>query len=548
MFQVLIVDDEESVVDGVAATLPCERLEISTIHKALSASEALAVVLNHPVDLLITDIRMPGMSGLELLTRMQETSKSTKCILLTGHADFNYAKQAIQGGAINYLLKPVDDEELIGAVEQALAAIRQEWQSVVSRRRTERTLKENLPVLRRNLLLELVQRKRLSEEVLESRLQTLELPIAREDRVALVMVRLEEPFIQYDDYNLLLMEYAVTNIADEVLGEHYAVWSCRDPHGYLLLALKPLAGRNLVPEQATAAAKQLEDEAGKLARLVQLVQNFVQVTLKGGISVAGGEWGIFPAVLADAYEEGLLAFRRHIGGGFSLIQRQASLTNRPIRTLYHLYEPPSLTDLLEGGRWGDFREKVEQVFAELEERFAGSGQHALEAYWAIAGALAYITHKSGYGLFDLVSGGQDLLSCDTFRSIGQMHGRTLELIDTVQSELEGDAEHAHAAVIRRIRSYIEDHLAEDVSLQAIAKEVFLHPVYLSQLYKNVTGESLSDFVLRLRMEKAAFQIKHSRKKVYEVAECAGYHHVPYFIKVFKKYYGMTPQEYRDAHT
>ncbi|ASA20316.1 response regulator [Paenibacillus donghaensis] len=551
MFQVLIVDDEESVVEGVAATLPCPRLGIEAIHKAFSASEALATLAKHPVDLLITDIRMPGMSGLELMTRVQEISRTTKCILLTGYADFDYAKQAISGGALNYLLKPVDDEELITAVEQALEAKRQEWQGVVSRERTERTLQENLPLLRRNLLLELTQRKRLPPEVLEGRMQTLGLPFAHGDFIASLMVRLEEPFIQYDDYNLLLMEYAVTNIAEEVLQEHYTVWSCRDAHGYLVFALKPLH-KQWTPEAAgdpaAASALQRPQATEILERLAGVIQNFIQATMKGNISVFGGAWGEFPAHLADMYEEGMLAFRRHIGGGFLLIQPQEDALARPIQAMYHLYEPPVLTDLLEAGRWDDFRSKIGRILAELAERFVGSGQHALEAYWAIAGALAYIAHKSGYGLFDLVTGDRNLLAFDSFHSIGQMQARILELVDLVQAELEGETRHAHHVMIRRIHSYIEQHLHNDVSLQAIAQEVFLHPVYVSQLYKNVMGESLSDYVLRQRMEKAAFQIKHSRKKVYEVAELVGYQHVPYFIRVFKKYYGMPPQEYRDAHS
>jgi two-component system, response regulator YesN len=120
MHEILIVDDERSVVEGVAATLPCDELKIGTVHKAFSATDALAIMRQHPVDLLITDIRMPGISGLELMDKVQEASPSTQCILLTGHAEFEYAKRAITGGASDYLLKPVNDEDLIQAVDKAL--------------------------------------------------------------------------------------------------------------------------------------------------------------------------------------------------------------------------------------------------------------------------------------------------------------------------------------------------------------------------------------------------------------------------------------------
>ncbi|UUZ83326.1 helix-turn-helix domain-containing protein [Paenibacillus sp. P26] len=98
-----------------------------------------------------------------------------------------------------------------------------------------------------------------------------------------------------------------------------------------------------------------------------------------------------------------------------------------------------------------------------------------------------------------------------------------------------------------MQQFIEQHLAEDVSLQAISGHVYLHPVYLSKIYKLETGENLSDYVYRVRMDKATHLLLHSRDKIYEIAARVGYQRAHSFINVFKKHTGLTPQEYRDKH-
>jgi two-component system, response regulator YesN len=112
MYRMLIVDDEIHVVKGLMASLNLERLQISSVYSAFNIRQAKEVLLAHPVDIMLCDIEMPQGSGLELLEWARTQSPNTETIFLTSHADFAYAKQAIQLGCLDYLLKPVPDEEL----------------------------------------------------------------------------------------------------------------------------------------------------------------------------------------------------------------------------------------------------------------------------------------------------------------------------------------------------------------------------------------------------------------------------------------------------
>ncbi|MGO4543570.1 response regulator [Paenibacillus sp. 2TAB23] len=542
MHEILIVDDERSVVEGVAATLPCDDLKIGMVHKAFSVTDALAIIRQHPIDLVITDIRMPGISGLELMDRVHELSSSTQCILLTGHAEFEYAKRAITGGASDYLLKPVDDEDLIQAVGKALGTVRREWEELVSRDNTMKTMRDNLPLLRRDLLMELLQGHSIPAEALTDKLSQLLIPISEHDRVALLLIRLEEPFVHYGYKDRTLLEYAVSNVAEEVLRESCQVWTGKEAHGYLAFVIKRNHAKSR--EWTKPAVKE------QFMRLGELIQRQVETYLKGTVSVVIGEEGAFPAHLGASYSGALAAFRKHIARGkgylLSLGEHQEKAA---VQTLSRLYEPPTLPDLLEAGRWDDFEKKLSLIFEELETQFGDSAEHAFETFCAVTGALSFIAHKSGYGLFEfLESGDRASLNFESFETFGQLRDGLFRLAAIMRSSLEREAADGHSKLIYKVQRFIEEHLDRAISLQMIAERVHLHPVYVSQMYKAVTGESLTDYMLRIRMEKSAHLLKTTNLKIYEIGNKFSYQNATYFIKQFKKLYGMTPQDYRDQHS
>lgn len=120
MYHLLIVDDEANIVEGLADLFRASGLPLASVDTALSAKQALERCERGPVDVVLTDIRMPGMSGLDLLERIRESWRHVIVIVLTGFAEFDYAKRALQGHAFDYLLKPAEDEEVVAAVERAI--------------------------------------------------------------------------------------------------------------------------------------------------------------------------------------------------------------------------------------------------------------------------------------------------------------------------------------------------------------------------------------------------------------------------------------------
>lgn len=152
MFSVLIVDDHKHLVESMAATIPWERHGVSRVLQAFSGAQALEAIAAHNVDILITDIRMPVMSGLELIERVRGLGREIDCILLTGHADFQYAKRAVELAAVNYLVKPVRDEELLRTVSGITAKRLERRKREAELERLREAEREQIPRLKADLL------------------------------------------------------------------------------------------------------------------------------------------------------------------------------------------------------------------------------------------------------------------------------------------------------------------------------------------------------------------------------------------------------------
>lgn len=539
MFQLLLVDDEESVIEGLSMTIPWEQLEIEAVHKAFSAREALRLMEKHSIDIVITDIRMPGMSGLELIETIRSKWKGVKCILLSGYAEFEYARQALESGTEDYLLKPVEDDEFIRVVRRVQEKLKREWEEANSLQRTLQTVRLHMPLLRTQLLKELLTRSEWDEAGLAVRLKLLELPFAAGDAYALILIRLEEDFRDYDNRSFSLFQYAIGNIAEELFSGHFGVWHCMDDHDYLILLVRAPAGAENSPETQTI-----------LERLTAQLQKSVKLYLKGAVSVAVGKWrNPFPVGMRDEYEKAVGALFRKAGSESEMFVTVDGETGEPVEvmSLQKLYEPPLLIHLLEAGRWEEAKAKLSAVFRELADRFGDSSEHVREAGYTIAASFSYIAHKHQRLLSDIAgSPDDDFHGGHAIRTVRQLREWAFRVMDRLREETIREMKDVRAETVRLIQQYVEAHLDGDVSLQAVADYVHLHPVYVSKLYKTETGESFTEYQYRLRMTKAAYWLKTSSYKVYEIASMLGYQNTPYFIKKFKNYFGKTPQEYRES--
>jgi two-component system response regulator YesN len=532
MHQLLIIDDQTALADDLADMLPWNEIGIDIVHKAYSGREALELLYEHSIDVVVTDICMPGMSGLELIAEIKRNWKHIKCILLTGFADFEYTKQALKLRSSDYLLKPVEDAELMDAVRKALEELEREWQEIISIQKINYTLREQLPRLREYLLRDLITGKQdTSIGPLSRKLEMYEIPMVQDATCSIMLLRIDT--IEGKQGGETLIEYALTNIATELFGTRMSLWHCTDMHGFIVCLLSV----DSPPEKELDAW--IETQAFQLQRAAKSY-------LKVGVSVLTSKRGQFPQDIRSMYQSSLASFRHFIGRDNELFISLAKEPNRgEIQQLSELYLTPTLGVLLEMGQWEAANEKLGAILEELEEEWRDSQEHILETYFAIAASISSLIHRTKKWLADTigddfytVTGGQPIQTVDELRSWSE---RVIASYRRSVSSVEKDSRNS---IIRKVQEYILQNPGT-ASLQTISSNVYLNPSYLSKIYKLETGEGISEYTLRVRMEKAIILLEQSPEKIYEISTSLGYQKPSYFIHLFKKHYGVTPQEYRN---
>lgn len=544
MYQILLVDDEVSVVDTLYATLPWEDMGVETVHKAYSGQEALDMLNIHPIDIIITDIRMPEMSGIELSETIRKRWKHKDVIFLTGHSDFTYAKHAIHIQAADYILKPIANEDLIRVIQGVIERRELNQEQTETFQKAVETLQANLPLLRASLLSELLQGRVYTEELLKKKLEMVGLSSDWiNGAVALMLVRTEEGFMDLNPYSKSLLKYSVTNIADENFEPYFQLWHGEDSHEYMIVLARPN------PETIGAVlGSSLDDKSTSrlLEKLALEWQKNVKAYIKGSISVVISSFGLFPQELPVLYDRCMTGFRKQIGKEQELLfvlPEVPTLSGETYATK-GIYEPPMLHHMLENGKWDEAEQKLASIFDQLQEDGPQAAESMLVVYLTVASALSYSIHRNAISFDDVL---QKELSrmLQQFRSKDQLHTWVTDMCRLIRSNSEQEQNHSRSSLVNQVQQYIKNNLTQDVSLQAIADHVKLHPAYLSRIYKTETGEGVSDFLYRYRMEEAARLLTKSELKIYKITELLGYQYTPYFIKVFKQYFGITPQEYRN---
>ncbi|SDD53848.1 two component transcriptional regulator, AraC family [Paenibacillus sp. CF095] len=535
MYQLLIVDDETSVVDSLALTVPWKDYGIEEVHCAYSAKEALHIAAKHSIDIMITDIQMPEMSGLELIEIMQHYSRKIRCIILSGHDEFEYAKKAMAYQTLDYLLKPIDYTELINSVKKAIQLVEEEWKEVISFQRIKQTLETNLPLLRSQLLNDLLKNKSIHRKVLEERLALVSVPFRSDDLYMMMVVRMEEDFSGYDLHSLSLLEYAVTNIAEEVFENLFSLWHCVTEQGYLVFLIKG---------NQDDALRLVDSFAVKL-------QNHVQKFLKGSLSVCLSNIAKFPEDLQNLYLASINAINRKIGSNKSYFLTINETSEEPQNSIIKkLNAPPALSALLDSGSWDEAIVKIDELLVisgnSSEPSLELSQDQLFTILLYLSSSFTICLQPNGNSLYDQMGPEFDeLLHKKGHLSRQRIHEWANKIILTLKSNASTQMENTHQQISAKVRTFIHENLSKGISLQIIADHVGLHPVYLSKIYKTTMKETIGDYIYKFRMDRAVHLLRNTNLKVAEISDQLGFQATPHFIKIFKEHFGTTPQDYRN---
>ncbi|MBE3647968.1 response regulator transcription factor [Paenibacillus polymyxa] len=540
MVQILLVDDESYVTESLAATIPWESLGIERVHQAASALAAVDVLEAHDIDILVTDIRMPGMTGLELIVEVNERWPHIRSLLLTGYADFEYAKKALQLKAFDYILKPVDDDEFIKCVSAAMDSLKEEWEAFDKVHQLQYSRRNDFGVLRTHLMHDLLLGRDLTVQKITDKMSEYEIKLRTEHPASMLLIQLGKHFSDMDYHSVSLIEYAIGNIAEEVFAPDFHVWHCKAPHDCLIV---------LIEGNWDLFAERTVDEHNHFLRAaIETFRKNVSNYLKGEIYVTLTNWFHFPDELPKLYQTAIRSLywnQQEETNPLLFIEEQTKQSHSSVKSLEGLYTHPTLTHLLESRQWEEAEAKVSRVFGKMEE--AGyTREHLYELFISVTSAFMYTAHKQGRFITQMDQVGFDPLHAQKLvHSFPHLKEWIFSMMNKLKAEWSASEQSAKSYVVKQVQELIAQDKGQELSVKTIADQVYLHPVYLSKIYKAETGEGLGDYIIRMRMERALYLLKYSNKKIYEITTELGYQNPQYFSKMFKKHYGMTPHEFRD---
>ncbi|RSL33537.1 response regulator [Salibacterium salarium] len=514
----LIVDDEPMICDGLASTISWEEIGVSVIGKAFNGKEAVDIIRSNSVDIILTDVCMPEMDGLALAEFLSHEQSNIEIVMFSGYDEFEYARQALRLGVNDYMLKPVDIDELFQLVTTIKTKIQQKYsneQPVESKRHDILSQWIRYYIYKQPLSNDLKDETWLNDYnygVLVSEMADYSGSSSKEDERNITWKNEWNDFLKSQCTKENIQYVFISNHRNEVITIFYVETreinmplfiqtlcaEMNNSHDFLLqhgvssICSTVADTRELYIEASTALAQ----NRGKHRRLISAYKNDERYHFSFPHTREMGKQ-LQDAVLNDDKE-----------------QLEESL----IQLLHYLkQEDFSLHDAL-------------QVVRELEI--------------IIINNLHDLTIK----MQDFIQPFQlekeiDLKIHNTFEALHLfLHADLTELSNTLNQKSKKNW------IIDNTINYIHEHFQNDIKAQQVAENHFITPNYFSLLFKQETGLSFSEYLNSLRISKAAELLVNTPNRVFEIAEYVGYKEYKYFVKVFKKHMGVTPTHYRSLNT
>ncbi|MDO4284890.1 MAG: helix-turn-helix domain-containing protein [Eubacteriales bacterium] len=524
----LIVDDEYYSAESTRRKIEQNTDCFEEIHCAYSMAQALDYFASHPVSVMICDIEMPGGSGLQLLDHIRESGLDTICIYLTAFAKFEYISTAMKLSSIDYLLKPVDQEQLLAAVSKAVQlyeernSVRLSSEQAVYWQESQQSLYE---LFWMDLAAGIIGTKP-EEIVTELKRRNLNVDLVDEEYLLLL--------VQYNakeslDNSLSLFEFTLKNICYEYYfqPEEIPVMIRLDHYCYLLPL--PAGGRS---RSALAAhcRKSFDDYTSHYPHSF----NYYIASSTCGMASAPQQLRL---LLEKAYRN--VSLENHV---FDLAESAGALSSDS-HTDALGSEEPRWREYLMSRRYEQLRSECDILLNSMQHSGTATRNSLIAFYHGFLHLLLSSMEQSfpaalpAFRARAFSQSEEQVVS--SFHSLQDFTARAL----TLYADCAANARSQDDTVVL-VRTYIREHLSEKLSRESLASMVYLTPDYLSHLFKNETGYSLTNYVIHERIEEAKRLLLQTDMNIWDIAISCGFQNISYFSRQFKNFTGITPREFR----
>ena len=529
-YRVLLVDDEEEIRMGIGRKTDWNALGFQLVGEAENGAEALELAEQLRPDVVLTDINMPFMDGLELCRRLSICLPAAKMVVFSGFDDFEYARQAIGMNISKYILKPINAPEL----RQVLQTLREQLDQQRAERRDVEALRlryeESLPVLRELFFTRLLD-GRIHAEQLHQRAERYDIDLTQSTWLA-VLVEVdsgdEQEGMSRDEVMLLSVR--------AFFQEQFSLAEC---------ACHPLLYNDRVALVATLGQDvTLYSFLEEMGRICTLAQSLLGLELTAGL---GRPHGVAHELHLSASEARSALDYRILSGSGRVIYLGDVEPNRSVRLTFDEGDERALTSAVKLGTVHDVQELVPQFM----ERIRDTGLTLPQCQFFVLELTTCLIKLARAGGIEPESVfGQDftgVVRLSDFRSTKELGAWCTQHCLRIQELLSRQRTDSAGRTVERARDFIGNNFANcELNVDTLCSHLHLSPAYFSTLFKRETGMSFTAYVTNVRMEFAAELLGDTEEKTYLIAERTGYLDPNYFSYVFKRHFGVSPSKYRSG--
>ncbi|WP_379129375.1 response regulator [Paenibacillus sp. sgz500958] len=544
MYKLILVEDEEDVREGIIGQIDWEKYGFEVVDQAENGREAAESIDRHLPDVVVTDIQMPFMNGLQLAEWIRSRHPNTKIIILTGFDEFEYAQRAIKLQIDEYVLKPFSAQELI----DILLKVREQIEAEIAEKENVFVLSEHyrksLPVLREQFLSSLVSRRLRTAEIAEKSMEygiNLTGTLFQASVIGVDYIRgdgttsaARKPVSLRDTGDRNLQLFAVLNIAEEICMKHGfgKVFIHRD---------------DIVMLSVSDAETETEITGTTFAILEEIRQN-VQRFLKLTVTAGAGTVCQSPVLLFNSFADAVQAldYRLILGNNRVIwIEDVESRSNRMLA--YDELTEQALIRTIKLGTVQELTETIDELFGGLDVEQVSTQDYQIFLLEIITSILR-VAKEAGSETTELFGPGfSSLMVLNRFNNMGEAKQWIISVCSRLMDNIATERQSSYKMLIEQAKDYIRAHYEEsDISIGKVCQHLHISTGYFSSIFKKEMKMTFVSYLLQIRLEAAKDLLRSTELKAFEIAERIGFADPNYFSFCFRKKYGQSPKEYKNS--
>ncbi|ANE45727.1 hypothetical protein SY83_04780 [Paenibacillus swuensis] len=536
MYTILIVEDEPHIRKGIISMVDWSSLQVTVIGEAGNGADALALMEQQAPDLLLTDIEMPRMNGLELIRTTQERGWNITPLILSGHDQFHYTKQALKLGISDYILKPCRPGEIQEVISNAILNRQQRSNEQENISLLKKNWVQGLPYMKNQVLSRWFQHASNPVEDRPRQAAQLEMKL-RSEKLTLFLLRFDSSSFanpNYSESDAELIRFAACNILQEVVPAEFM------PYCEIVRVGDDIAIVGNV-ESVSGNVLSMAFLQEKLESLQKLLQSYLKVSLSIGISASVHPLDTLHIAFQEACEALRQKFFRGSGGIYFWEQhKDTPVQVAPNRKTELALHENKLLEQLRAGKFSEAIDEMDEWLALLQqlEDTSAVQLHTMSLLTKMSDIVDQPEHQAEWGNTSaaLISRYSALESFDDVaKLISEMIRQLVDMLHMGKP--------LHKSVVLA-KQYMEANYRHNLTVESVSKEIFVSPNYLSTLFKQEMGIRFLDYLHQYRIQQAKALLLDTDMKIYHVAKSCGYNDEKHFTKMFKKWTGVNPSEFK----